>query len=522
MSVTIKDIMKLPCMKNAEIAAGRSGEDNVVTAVTVLEYPSFSEYQDKLFHELAYEGSDIIITAFSSIAGEPGRLLAEIMSSHNVGEAGVIIYYFDLFVKKLDQAVIEYADEVGYPIILMPRDQFQLRYSEAISEIQELILEDRNRTENFSPAIMDTFMSLPRSQQNATSLLRLLSNYLHLTFLMTEADMSLTAFSGWPTILEREAADLLRRIAAGTFSDPCYVIDLDGAPGRGARLIVVSPGQPVKSSALGHIADVTRLLLKVLAEESPGAVRAAQLIRAVVGDEPVKVRRLAKDLGVRTENLRNMILYRKPHPLPAADRVILEEIRELLGRYCRDFVADVYSGEIVVLLDDGLSTQWLPSLRAINEALRRRGIEPLCAYAKNLENTTETKQAYQDISGSLEEARSLYQTADIFSYHEILYVKSCKEIMARGQEAVDREMKAMKYLSRCGAEVEKDLVETLSSFYFDSHMSVTETANNLYIHVNTVKYRMRKIAEATGCRVTDMPEMLELYKAMALHRLCSQ
>ena len=31
-----------------------------------------------------------------------------------------------------------------------------------------------------------------------------------------------------------------------------------------------------------------------------------------------------------------------------------------------------------------------------------------------------------------------------------------------------------------------------------------------------------KLAEATGCRVTDMPEMLELYKAMALHRLCSQ
>ena len=57
MSVTIKDIMKLPCMKNAEIAAGRSGEDNVVTAVTVLEYPSFSESQDRLFHELACRSS---------------------------------------------------------------------------------------------------------------------------------------------------------------------------------------------------------------------------------------------------------------------------------------------------------------------------------------------------------------------------------------------------------------------------------------------------------------------------------
>ena len=142
MSVTIRDIMKLPCMRNSEIIAGKTGMDNVVTAVSVLEYSHYNDYQEKLFNESNYEGSDITITAFSCVADVQEKILAEVKNSSAVGEAGVIIYYFDLFVKKLDQRIIDYADAVGYPIIVMPRDQFQLRYSEAISEIQRLIIEE--------------------------------------------------------------------------------------------------------------------------------------------------------------------------------------------------------------------------------------------------------------------------------------------------------------------------------------------------------------------------------------------
>ena len=70
-----------------------------------------------------------------------------------------------------------------------------------------------------------------------------------------------------------------------------------------------------------------------------------------------------------------------------------------------------------------------------------------------------------------------------------------------------------------GRESYNEIADTLSSYYFDSHMSVTETAKNLFVHVNTIKYRLKKVSEMIGCRVTDMPEMMELYKALALRRL---
>ena len=75
MSVTVRDVLKLPCMRNAEVIAGKTGLDNVVTGVTVLKYAFFNEYQEKVFNEVNYEGSDINITAFSFLADDQNGIL---------------------------------------------------------------------------------------------------------------------------------------------------------------------------------------------------------------------------------------------------------------------------------------------------------------------------------------------------------------------------------------------------------------------------------------------------------------
>ncbi len=518
MSVTIRDIMKLPCMRGAEIVAGKGGLDNVVTAVTVLEYCSFSEDQDKLFYEQNYEGSDIVITAFSCVKDDQGTILSEMMSSKAVGEAGVIIYYFDLFVKKLDQSVLDFADEVGYPIIIMPRDQYQLRYSEAISEISELIIADRSQAENFGSSIMETLVSLPKNQQNITTLLRLLSNYLHVTLIMTGSDWKLTAFAGWPKILEREIEDVLQKILEEKFNEPYDVIKFEDIPGRKVNLIVTGR-EPLKKAVLEQITDVVRLYLKMTMNEPLEAAGSEQLIRAIIGDEPVKMRKLAKNMGIDASKLRNMIIYREPHLNLPSGTVILREIRDMFSRYCHDHVEDMYSGDVVSFLDDGISSQWLPILRSLNESMISKGMEPLCVYARNLADPSDVRDAYLSVTEHLDDARSLYANSSILSFHEVMFVAELKNIISQGEDRIRRELEPLKYLGDEKDEQTEELIRTLSSFYFDSGQSVSRTADNLFIHVNTVKYRLKKISEIIGCKVTEMPEMMELYKALALYRL---
>jgi DNA-binding PucR family transcriptional regulator len=69
---------------------------------------------------------------------------------------------------------------------------------------------------------------------------------------------------------------------------------------------------------------------------------------------------------------------------------------------------------------------------------------------------------------------------------------------------------------------EQELRDTIAAFYFDAHMKPSETAKRMGLHKNTVRYRLQKVSEKLGCSVTDMPEMLELYTALAIERLIKE
>jgi DNA-binding PucR family transcriptional regulator len=63
-----------------------------------------------------------------------------------------------------------------------------------------------------------------------------------------------------------------------------------------------------------------------------------------------------------------------------------------------------------------------------------------------------------------------------------------------------------------------DLVETLST-YFDSAGSIEATARELFVHANTVRYRLRRVQEVTGYSPTDARDAYALRLALSLGRL---
>lgn len=71
------------------------------------------------------------------------------------------------------------------------------------------------------------------------------------------------------------------------------------------------------------------------------------------------------------------------------------------------------------------------------------------------------------------------------------------------------------YQAADGAE----LCRTLGVYLLDAGAGVTRTAELLYLHKNTVKYRLQKITDILGCRVGRLPESFAVYYAVAFQRL---
>ena len=61
--------------------------------------------------------------------------------------------------------------------------------------------------------------------------------------------------------------------------------------------------------------------------------------------------------------------------------------------------------------------------------------------------------------------------------------------------------------------------DTLSIFLLDGDSSVTRTAELLFLHKNTVKYRIQRISDLLGYHPDKMPETVKLYQAVAVRRL---
>ena len=67
MSISLADVLRLPSMAGAKVLSGHNSLNQPVDSVNVLEYAEIGSELEQFFSSNHYEGSEVIITAFSNI-----------------------------------------------------------------------------------------------------------------------------------------------------------------------------------------------------------------------------------------------------------------------------------------------------------------------------------------------------------------------------------------------------------------------------------------------------------------------
>lgn len=131
-------------MRGAELVAGAGALDRTVSSVSVLEYSNPDDVQNALFEAISFEGNEVVITAFASIADDPDAQIKAVQRLIKAGEVGLILYYVGILMPEIDQRLIRLADENDFAMIRMPSLK-SLRYSDAISDISEAIMKEERQ-----------------------------------------------------------------------------------------------------------------------------------------------------------------------------------------------------------------------------------------------------------------------------------------------------------------------------------------------------------------------------------------
>ena len=102
-----------------------------------------------------------------------------------------------------------------------------------------------------------------------------------------------------------------------------------------------------------------------------------------------------------------------------------------------------------------------------------------------------------------------------FTDNDLTFAADCQRLIKQSPAKLTQQLQSLHDLS-------PDLLKTLRVFLLDAKGNVEVTAQQLFVHRNTAKYRLSKLDDYFGFKVGSLPESLQLYQLVAIDRLLTK
>ena len=203
----------------------------------------------------------------------------------------------------------------------------------------------------------------------------------------------------------------------------------------------------------------------------------------------------AKKLHIDTEAKRVIFIIETSHE---KDSVALDNVRNLLGGKSRDFVTAVDEKNIIVvkeLADKDGSRELEKMAKEMMETLRAESEDDKIhiAYGTVVNDIKEVSKSYKEAKLALDVGKIFFDEKDIVAYSTLgigrliyqLPIPLCKMFIKEIFEGKSPD------------EFDEETLTTINKF-FENSLNVSETSRQLYIHRNTLVYRLDKLQKSTG------------------------
>lgn len=347
--ITVADVMKLPSMYGATILAGHAGISNPVESVTVLEYGQITSTLDELFSQTEFQGNALIISSFATIADDVDAQCENIRRYHAIGSVGFILFYIGLILPSVDDRVIACCNELDLVLITMPGDIRTHKYSDVIGDIYHAIFKDQQAGSNYVSTLIRRFSNLPAEQRNTGTLLRMLSNHLQASIILTDYKKSISNIVCWPQSLSELLSKELKKQLQKMQGEQAVKISYDDGAGylqhcptllegkEGFDLYTFKYNELLSREDLWQASEFVQLYSHIWNKDL-GKLVTSELVRAIIDDDPLKMRRLADLFQINVAELNQMWVF---------DSVDSSEPDLKLLRKCTEYFSGIYKTVLV-------------------------------------------------------------------------------------------------------------------------------------------------------------------------------
>ncbi|MDR2044822.1 MAG: PucR family transcriptional regulator ligand-binding domain-containing protein [Clostridium sp.] len=529
MAVTISDILKFPCMRGATVLGGRGGLQKTVGTISVLEYTNPDSIQAELFNKIEFVGSELVLTCFAGVKDDIDAQCAVISRIAEVGEVGIILYYVGVILPKVDRRLTEVADSLDFPLICMPENLQNLRYSEVISEVMEAIIKDQMAETDFQSEIMGRLAALPVYQRSIGTVLAMLSSRVKMTLLLTDTDGNLLNRAYWPHNIEPDTESFIACCRAGKYGEleaaRIYARReyIDTITGSHVEVLLLKYDEAIQDSVARQITETVKIHLN-LWSQSYGDHVLPELVQAILKDEPFKMRRIADAFKIDVKSINTMLIVSpaeetaKTMEYRRIADTILTLVKRELSPHCKAMVADAYEGDVVAFISTPVNCNMSALAGTLAETINDAGMAATITVCLNLRDTTQVRRTYLMRQASAEMAGYIYPGKRLFTSQDIEFADNIRHLLLRGEDSVKNSTAVLDALYD-GARLNTELCDTLSVYLLDTDSSLEDCARKMFLHLNTIKYRVSRINERLQFKIGRMPETFSVYIAVAVKRV---
>lgn len=202
----------------------------------------------------------------------------------------------------------------------------------------------------------------------------------------------------------------------------------------------------------------------------------------------------SKKLHIQTEIPRVAIIMEADN---GRDNNALELVRAHFGASSKDFVTAVDEGNVVIVKDmseSDSSKEIEKTAKALESSMKKDGLKGVrIAYGTVVNEIKEVSRSYKEAKMALDVGKIFFGERDIIAYGELgigrliyqLPIPLCRMFIKEifGNKSPD--------------DFDEETLTTIMKF-FENSLNVSETSRQLFIHRNTLVYRLDKLQKSTG------------------------
>ncbi len=538
--ITIAEVLALPELRDCRVLAGAGGLGRVISSVTVMDTPDIARW---------LRGGELLLCNVFILRDDPQGQISLVADAEARGAAGLGVKT-RRFVQGLPDTVRAEADRVQLPIIEIPE---QFAWVDVMTPIHSHIINLQYSQLLQSSEVHRLFTELALQGKGLDDLAAALADLLQQPVLLVDRALTVThrqgPGSGYEPGQRLEHLEPVLGVAAPVRGNAVVLepsqtgLDVPLAAVAIARGedhfgYILSPGAganmpPQQLRALEHAATVATLEMlkrRAVAHARRGS-RNDFLYDLLTGrlTSETAVRARAGGLGWELEGFYGVFtLELKPADTTpgggdGADRSTRERLFRLAQRSVRSLEPRGLLMElgttVTVLVPTAAPDRAEHVLEAANdlrEQLQRVvGHGPVSGGVGRPYATTHVYRSYREAVRALQLGTMVWGEGSVTHYDNLGVFRIFSSANPHELSAFVAEFLGPIMDGETGGD--SVLVETLER-YFECDQSVPQTASQLYVHPNTIRYRLRRVERLTGMSLAQNRQRINLELALKIRQ----